>query len=114
MSSAPRPAATAGVPRRRRVLAVLGAVAVLLALDLARAPDRQWTAAAEIAALHAYQRTLSPLLARGGVRCRFEPSCSHYAEGAIRRDGALVGTLRAGWRVLRCGPWTPAGTIDPP
>jgi putative component of membrane protein insertase Oxa1/YidC/SpoIIIJ protein YidD len=32
----------------------------------------------------------------------------------IRRDGALVGSARAGWRVLRCGPWTPAGTPDPP
>jgi uncharacterized protein len=48
------------------------------------------------------------------VRCRFEPSCSRYAEGAIRKDGALVGAARATWRVLRCGPWTEAGTYDPP
>ena len=106
--------APARAPRRRRALVALGVAAALLAFDLARAPERQWTAAAEIAAIHAYQRTLSPLLARGGVACRFRPSCSHYAEGAIRRDGALVGTLRAGWRILRCGPWTPAGTVDPP
>jgi hypothetical protein len=101
-------------PRRPRLLAALAAALGLLALDLARAPERQWTAAAEIAAIHAYQRTLSPVLTRGGVRCRFRPTCSHYAEAAIRRDGALAGTLRAGWRLLRCGPWTPAGTVDLP
>ena len=27
---------------------------------------------------------------------------------------ALYGSLRARWRVMRCGPWTPAGTVDPP
>jgi putative membrane protein insertion efficiency factor len=100
--------------RRAKVLAVLSAVVLPLALDLARPPERQWTAAAEIAAIHAYQAHLSPWLARGGVACRFTPSCSHYAEGAIRKDGALAGSLRALWRLLRCGPWTPAGTVDPP
>jgi putative component of membrane protein insertase Oxa1/YidC/SpoIIIJ protein YidD len=49
-----------------------------------------------------------------GVGCRFTPTCSRYAEGAVRRDGALVGTARAVWRIARCGPWTPAGTHDPP
>ena len=93
---------------------MLGAAALLLALDLARAPERQWSARAELAAIHAYQRHLSPLLARGGVRCRFVPSCSHYAEAVIRRDGGLLGTARAAWRLLRCGPWTAAGTLDPP
>ncbi|MEZ5330514.1 MAG: membrane protein insertion efficiency factor YidD [Thermoanaerobaculia bacterium] len=72
------------------------------------------TATLLIGAIHLYQGTLSPLLAVGGVRCRFEPSCSHYAVGAIERDGALRGSWRAAKRLLRCGPWTPAGTIDPP
>jgi putative membrane protein insertion efficiency factor len=49
-----------------------------------------------------------------GVNCRFKPTCSHYAEGAIRKYGALSGTGRAAWRIVRCGPWTPQGTIDPP
>ena len=30
-----------------------------------------------------------------------------------RKDGALIGSLRAIWRVARCGPWTPMGTVDP-
>lgn len=99
---------------RRRWLLVLAAIAVLVAIDLTRAPADQWTARAELAAIARYRASISPWLARGGVRCRFEPSCSHYAEGAIRKDGALIGSLRAGWRILRCGPWTAAGTLDPP
>lgn len=100
--------------RRRRIAAVVIIVlATALALDVARAPERQWTARFEIWAIGRYRAGLSPWLARGGVRCRFEPSCSRYAEAAIRADGAVVGSARAAWRILRCGPWTPAGTRDP-
>lgn len=101
-------------PRRRLLLGSACAALLLLTFDLTRAPQRQWTARAELAAIARYRSWLSPLLARGGVRCRFEPSCSRYAEGAIRADGALIGTARAAWRVARCGPWTPAGTVDLP
>ncbi len=97
-------------PRRRLLYGAL-ALLLLLALDLARAPERQWSARALVAGIDLYQATLSGRL---GVRCRFEPSCSHYAETVIRHDGALVGTLRAAHRLARCGPWTPAGTYDPP
>jgi putative component of membrane protein insertase Oxa1/YidC/SpoIIIJ protein YidD len=103
--------------KRRRVrpaVVALAFVLLLLALDLSRAPGRQWTARAELMAIARYRAHLSPWLARAGTRCRFTPSCSRYAEAAIRADGALVGTARAGWRVLRCGPWTAAGTLDPP
>jgi putative membrane protein insertion efficiency factor len=97
--------------RRRVALALL---ALLLAADLARPAPRSLLARAEVGAIHVYQATLSRLLGRAGVRCRFRPTCSHYAEGAIRQDGALIGSGRAAWRVLRCGPWTRAGTYDPP
>ncbi len=89
-------------------------LALALALDGARPADRQLSARFLLAAIHRYQHTLSPWMPVLGVRCRFEPSCSHYAEGAIEGSGALGGTLRAIWRVLRCGPWTPQGTYDPP
>lgn len=106
------------LPRsRRRRLAVLGAAALLAAgcaADLARPPARQLSARALLGAIDLYQATLSPALARGGARCRFVPTCSRYAEGAIASDGALVGTARSAWRVARCGPWTEAGTVDPP
>jgi uncharacterized protein len=90
------------------------ALVLLGTLDLARPPAEQLSAHALLAGIHLYQRNLSPWLGAFGVRCRFTPSCSHYAEGAIRKSGALVGSLRAVWRILRCGPWTPAGTVDEP
>jgi putative membrane protein insertion efficiency factor len=56
-----------------------------------------------------YQRAVSPLLGR---RCRYEPSCSRYAVQAIREFGILRGLVLAGWRLLRCNPWSPGG-FDP-
>jgi hypothetical protein len=100
--------------RRRRLLYGALAVFLLLALDLARAPERQLTGRALLAGIDLYQATLSPALGALGARCRFTPTCSHYGEAAIRQDGALIGTLRTAHRIARCGPWTPAGTYDPP
>jgi uncharacterized protein len=101
---------------RRRWKAWLVVLVLLLALaiDLARPPRRQTSARALLGAIHLYQATLSPRLGALGVRCRFRPTCSHYAEGAIRKYGAWTGSWKAGWRVLRCGPWTPVGTVDVP
>lgn len=56
-----------------------------------------------------YQRVLSPLL---GPRCRFYPSCSHYALEAIERHGALRGSWLAGRRIARCHPLNEGG-LDP-
>lgn len=50
-----------------------------------------------------YQVTLSPLL--GGSKCRFQPTCSHYAIGAIEEWGIFKGTWLAARRILRCHPW---------
>ncbi len=63
-----------------------------------------------MAALDLYKRFLSPLLPRA---CRFEPSCSLYARGAILKYGPWRGALRAAGRVLRCHPFHPGG-YDPP
>ena len=101
--------------RARRVLLLAGAlVAILGIVDLSRAPSRQHSARAAIAAIHVYQSRLAPLLGRAGVRCRFSPTCSHYAEASIRRHGLLAGGWSAARRIARCGPWTPMGTVDPP
>lgn len=67
-----------------------------------------------LAAVHGYQRTLAPIAARAGLRCRFAPTCSRYAEAVIRRDGMARGGWKALTRIARCGPWTKPGTIDPP
>ncbi len=101
--------------KRRRLWAGAALAGLLvLGLDLARAPEAQASARVLIAGIDLYQATLSKLMPKAGVQCRFQPTCSHYAEGSIRKYGALVGTRKAAWRIARCGPWTDRGTIDPP
>jgi uncharacterized protein len=62
-----------------------------------------------LAPIVAYQRVISPALPR---RCKYEPTCSAYAVQAIGRYGILRGLVLAGWRVLRCNPWSHGG-YDP-
>ncbi len=62
-----------------------------------------------IAPIVVYQRAISPALPR---RCKYEPTCSRYAVEAIRAYGPIRGTVLAGWRVLRCNPWSYGG-YDP-
>ncbi len=100
--------------RRRKGALVLLALAALLIWDATRSPDRQITAELLIAGVRLYQGTLSRAMPALGVTCRFEPSCSHYAIASIRRYGAAAGGWRSVVRLVRCGPWTPAGTSDPP
>jgi putative membrane protein insertion efficiency factor len=59
-----------------------------------------------LAPLHLYRRVISPGLPR---RCRYEPTCSRYAVEAIREFGILRGLVLAGWRLLRCNPWSHGG-----
>jgi hypothetical protein len=58
-----------------------------------------------------YQLTISPLL---GPRCKYYPSCSHYGFTAVERHGLLKGSVLAGWRILRCNPWSYGGVDDVP
>jgi uncharacterized protein len=67
-----------------------------------------------IGSIHVYQRALAPAAARLGMRCRFTPTCSRYAETVIGRDGVARGGLKALARIARCHPWTPMGTLDEP
>jgi uncharacterized protein len=58
---------------------------------------------------------LTPFVAMTSITprvCKYEPTCSHYAEQAIRAHGPVRGMLMAGWRVLRCNPWSRGG-YDP-
>jgi hypothetical protein len=54
------------------------------------------------AVIAVYQYTLSPLI---GPRCRHLPSCSDYADQAIRRFGLWPGCWMTLARLLRCHPW---------
>jgi putative membrane protein insertion efficiency factor len=102
-------------PRRfRRLKQIAAALLLLLCFDWLQAPSSQLSSKLAIAAIDAYQATLSKAMPSLGVRCRLEPSCSHYAEGAMRCQGLPRGAWLAVRRILRCGPWTPLGTIDPP
>jgi putative membrane protein insertion efficiency factor len=67
-----------------------------------------------MAGIHAYQRELSPLAARVGLRCRFTPTCSRYAEIVIERDGVVRGGWRTLKRIARCNPMTKVATRDDP
>lgn len=61
------------------------------------------------APIRGYQIAISPLL---GPRCRFHPSCSHYALEALERHGVLRGLWLAIRRIGRCHPLH-AGGFDP-
>lgn len=64
-----------------------------------------------MAVIWVYQKTVSPLL---GPRCRYYPSCSHYGYTAVERFGLVRGSVLAGWRILRCNPWSAGGVDDVP
>jgi putative membrane protein insertion efficiency factor len=93
---------------------IVAAAGILLAADLRRPPAAQWITRAALAGIHLYQTTLSPLFGWAGGACRFTPTCSRYGEVVVREFGAVRGGWMALGRILRCGPWTPAGTVDPP
>jgi len=62
-----------------------------------------------IGLVKAYQLLLSPWL---GGRCRYQPTCSAYAEEALRRHGAARGLWLTLRRLGRCHPWGGSG-YDP-
>lgn len=65
-----------------------------------------------LGAVWAWRFVLAPVaqaLIAAPSACRFEPSCSAYAEEAIHRHGALKGAVLAAKRIARCHPWGGAG-----
>ncbi|MCC5021926.1 MAG: membrane protein insertion efficiency factor YidD [Candidatus Synoicihabitans palmerolidicus] len=65
--------------------------------------------------IRGYQCAISPILPAlfgPNYGCRFHPTCSHYAAGAIREHGAVFGTGLAVGRLLKCTPFHPDG-FDP-
>jgi putative membrane protein insertion efficiency factor len=62
-----------------------------------------------LALLWLYRKFVSPALPPA---CRYYPSCSQYAEEAVRLHGPLRGSWLAARRLLRCHPWAPGG-FDP-
>jgi uncharacterized protein len=62
-----------------------------------------------LAPIRVYQRWISPALPR---RCKYEPTCSAYAQQAIRELGLMRGMILAAWRLARCNPFSHGG-YDP-
>jgi putative membrane protein insertion efficiency factor len=50
-----------------------------------------------------YQWIISPLL--GPNKCRYQPTCSHFAIEALQKHGLLKGGFLATKRILSCHPW---------
>jgi hypothetical protein len=68
-------------------------------------------ATALVLLVRGYQLLVSPMF---GPVCRFHPSCSSYAVGALRTHGAVRGTGLTLWRLARCNPWNAGGVDDVP
>jgi putative membrane protein insertion efficiency factor len=61
--------------------------------------------------LRGYRAVISPLY---GDVCRYYPSCSAYALGAIQQHGVVKGIALGSWRIARCHPWAKGGIDDVP
>ncbi len=59
-----------------------------------------------VALVYLWRYTLGPLFP---ASCKYHPSCSQYAIDALRRYGLVRGSILAGWRLLRCNPWSLGG-----
>jgi uncharacterized protein len=64
---------------------------------------------AVLAPLRLYARVISPALP---ARCKYYPTCSAYAEQAVRELGVVRGTILAAWRLARCNPWSHGGVDE--
>jgi putative membrane protein insertion efficiency factor len=60
-----------------------------------------------VALVYAWRYSLGLLTPAG--TCKYHPSCSQYAVDAFRSHGLLKGGILAGWRILRCNPWSHGG-----
>lgn len=61
--------------------------------------------------LRVYRTVISPLY---GDVCRYYPSCSAYALGAVQEHGLVIGSALAARRLARCHPWAEGGIDDVP
>lgn len=89
--------------------ALTGATPLDAEVDSLGMPERPRWLGAAIRALRWYR---SRIASRLGQRCVFEPSCSRYAELALRRRGVIQGFCLTLRRLWRCRPGL--GGVDLP
>ena len=66
---------------------------------------------AGLALLHGYRATISHVY---GDVCKYYPSCSAYAVGAVQQHGLAKGVVMTAARLARCHPWAEGGIDDVP
>lgn len=66
---------------------------------------------AVLAFLHGYRATISHTY---GDVCKYYPSCSAYAVGAVQQHGVVKGAALSAARIARCHPWAEGGIDDVP
>jgi len=71
-----------------------------------------------ITLIELYQKTFSPDTGLNNGKhphgfCKYYPTCSEYAKQSIGKHGALKGSFKAVWRILRCNPFSKGG-VDLP
>ena len=66
-----------------------------------------------LAPIYLWRFVVHALVPGGPATCRFEPSCSRYAEQAIRMHGPLRGSLMALRRLSHCHPFSRHDPVDP-
>jgi len=59
--------------------------------------------------IRGYKKLISPMLPPS---CRFYPTCSEYSIQALEKYGAIKGSAKSIWRILRCNPLNKGG-YDP-
>lgn len=64
-----------------------------------------------LALLHGYRATISHVY---GDVCKYYPSCSAYAVGAVQQHGLVKGSALTAARLARCHPWAAGGIDDVP
>ena len=69
----------------------------------------KWLAMPAIGLLGVYRWLISPVLP---AACRFSPSCSEYAIGALRKHGLVGGGWLTVRRLAKCQPFHEGG-VDP-
>lgn len=70
-------------------------------VDALPLPSRPILIRVSVRVLRSYRALISPRL---GTRCVFDPSCSRYAELALRQDGVVRGVSKTIMRLTRCRP----------
>jgi putative membrane protein insertion efficiency factor len=96
-------------PRRAAVIALTGGIVVWASLQTTAAER------ATLGALAFYRAHGSSVARRLGAQCRFQPTCSRYAELAVQKYGVTRGLTKTAWRVARCNPLTSRiGEVDNP